>query len=150
MFTFQPIADGAAGVSEIVAHLNTLREYYGRLPAVRMAAIDIIRGAGDHDQAAQISALAAFVRQAVIYVCDPVNMEYVQTPDRMLLDIIANGRTYGDCDDHALLFSALAESIGIPSVIEPVVTGGNGDVPDHVVVCAYLEAGPLQFDLIQK
>ncbi len=148
-FSYQPIEDGAAGVETIVAKLNTLREHYGRLPEIRAAALCLIRGTGDNDQAAQVHALACFVRDAVRYLCDPVNSEFIQTPDRMLLDIAASGYTRGDCDDHCLLFAALCESIGIPCEIQAVQTGASA-IPDHVVTVAELEAGPLCFDLVQK
>ncbi len=149
MIAVYQLSPGAAGVDQILATLNLLREHYGRLPAIRAAAICIIRGVGNDDQAAQIHALAQFVRECVRYLSDPINAEFIQTPDRMLLEIAAHGYTYGDCDDHALLFAALAEAIGIPCEIRGVQSGA-GPLADHVVTVAHLEAGDLEFDLIQK
>ncbi len=107
-FSFQPIADGAPGVETILRTLNQLKDRYGRLPELRAAAIDILRAAGSPaSESGQVSAIAAFVRQAIVYAGDPLNVEFIQTPDRMILDIAANGQTFGDCDDHCLLFAAL-------------------------------------------
>ncbi len=143
------VADGAPGIQQIVSTLSALREYYGRLPAVRAAAVSIIHGVGDADQAEQVNRLAAFVRGAVRFLADPLNAEFIQTPDVMLLAIHANGFTYGDCDDHCLLFACLAESIGIPCEIVAVAASGAG-LPDHVICVAHLDSGALDFDLVAK
>lgn len=143
------VADGAPGIQQIVSTLSGLREYYGRLPAIRAAAVSIVRGVGDHAQAEQVNLLAGFVRGAVRFLCDPLNAEFIQTPDVMLLDIDANGFTYGDCDDHCLLFAALCESIGIPCEIVGVAATGEG-LPDHVICVAHLDSGALDFDLVAK
>lgn len=143
------VAEGVPGIRQIVSDLAYLKEFYGRLACLRGAAVAIVRGAGNHDQAAQVNALARFVRERVRFLCDPLNCEFVQTPDVMLLDIQANGFTYGDCDDHCLLFASLGEAIGIPCDIVGVAAGGTG-VPDHVIAIAYLDAGPLEFDLVAK
>ena len=134
------VPEGVDGVAGIVAQLNGLKAQYGRLPAIRSMALRIIAGLGNHDQAGQITKLAGFVRGAVRYVCDPLNLEYIQTPDAMLLEIARNGYVYGDCDDHALLFASLAESIGIPCDIAGVAAPGSVTY-DHVIVVAHLEAG---------
>ncbi len=149
MFSFQPIADGAPGVETILRTLNALKDDYGRRPELRAAAMDILRAAGSpSDEAGQVSALAAFTRQAIVFVSDPLNLEYIQTPDRMILDIWANGNTFGDCDDHCLLFAALCEAIGVPCRIIGIATSGG--LADHVVVVAQLEHGALEFDLVSK
>lgn len=143
------VAEGAPGIRKIVSTLAQLKEYYGRLACIRAAAVAIIYGVGDHAQAAQVNALAAFVRGGVRFLADPLNSEFIQTPDVMLLEINAGGFTYGDCDDHSLLFASLCESIGIPCDIVGVAATGSG-VPDHVITIAYLDAGPLEFDLVAK
>lgn len=143
------VADGAAGVAEILATLDRLKTHYGRLPAIRAAALLICGPMGNHDQAAQLCALAGFVRSAVTYVADPVNAEFIQTPDVLLLAIHARGRVSGDCDDHCLLFAALCESIGIPATIVGVAAAG-AQLADHVIVVVETEAGPLDFDLCAK
>ncbi len=143
------IPDGVSGVEKIVALLNRLKTYYGRLPAIRAAALRITRPKVDHDQAGQVNALARFVRSAVIYVADPFNAEFIQTPDVLLLEINQHGKAYGDCDDHCLLFAALCESLGISVDISGVVSVG-GRTFDHVICTAYLDGGTLDYDLCAK
>jgi hypothetical protein len=147
--SYQPIADGAAGVAAIVEQLNTIKDHYGRLPCMRSAAVCLVRDLGDNDQAGQLAAVAAFVRCAVCYVCDPLDCEYVQTPDRLLVDFVRHGRAQGDCDDHCVLFATLAQALGIPCEIVAVNTGAGG-VPDHVICLAQVGAESVPFDLVQK
>lgn len=144
-----PVADGVAGIAQIVATLDEIKTHYGRLPAIRQAALSIIGVVGDHDQAAQVVALARFVRASLVYVADPMNAEYIQTPDILLLQILQGGRTPGDCDDHCVLFASLCEAVGIPAQIAGVVSPG-GTTADHVIVIAHLDNGPLEFDLCAK
>lgn len=149
MSSVSAVPTGTAGVAQIVATLDQLKNYYGRLPAIRSAALQIAGPTANHDQAGQVNALAAFVRGAVVYVADPINAEFIQTPDRLLLEINSRGFTYGDCDDHCLLFASLCEAVGIPCTIAGVSAGGSG-LPDHVIVVAQLDGGPLEFDLVAK
>lgn len=146
---FSPLQDGPAGVAATVDALGQLKTYYGRLPVLRTIALRIIAGTADADQEAQLEALASFVRGAVVYVCDPVNVESITTPDVLLLEIARRGFAQGDCDDHCLLFASLAEAIGIPVDIVGVTAPG-GTTPDHVICVAHLGAGDLQFDLVAK
>lgn len=144
------IPDGLAGVRQIVGTLNTIKDHYGRLPAIRSIALRIIGRTRDGDQAAQISALARFVREKLVYTADPLNAEFIQTPDLILLQISREGRARGDCDDHCVLFASLAESIGIPCQIAGVRSVPGAALPDHVIVISELENGPLEFDLCAK
>lgn len=146
---FMPVADGEEGVRQIVRVLNGLKSSYGQMPAIRAAALRIAVGRKNHDQAGQVNRIARFVRRALVYVADPVNAEYIQTPDILLLEIHRTGRAQGDCDDHCLLFATLCEALGIPTDIVGVVSIG-GTTFDHVVCVAHLDNGSLTFDLCAK
>ncbi len=139
-----------AGVEQIVDTLAQLKFYYGRLPAIRSAALRIVGVVGNNDQAAQVNALAAFVRNGVVYLADPLNTEFIQTPDVLLLQINRAGFVYGDCDDHCLLFGSLCEALGIRCDIVGVNSGAGAPIPDHVITTVYLDAGSLDFDLVAK
>lgn len=143
------IDDGAAGVASILSTLASLKDFYGSNPAIRRAALAIAGSAKDNDELGFANRLAAFVRQAVVYVADPIDAEFIQTPDVMLLEINQRGRTAGDCDDHCLLFAALAQSVGIRCEIAGAILG-ESPIVNHVVVLAYLGGGPLTFDLCAK
>ncbi len=145
-----PVSDGARGIAEIVAQCNALREFYGRVPAIRSAALTLAPPRCDDDKRGQLAQLAAFVRVAMRYVADPFNAEFIQTPDRLLLEINERGYAHGDCDDSALLFAALAESVGVACEIVSVNTGAGSAVDDHVLVLAQVGGETIEFDLIQK
>lgn len=146
---YAPIADGDSGVKDILTRLNSLKDYFGSLPCIRAAALTISDPGEDNDNLGNAKKLAAFVRSAVCYVCDPVNSELTQTPDVMLLEIHCRGRVAGDCDDHVLLFASLCESLGIPAEIVGVQTPDSTRF-DHVIVIVWLDDQPVQFDLCAK
>lgn len=146
---WRPISDGQTGIAEIVAQLNTAKDYYGSLPSIRAAALCIARPSADNDNAGNAAALASFVRSAVHYVCDPINSELTQTPDVMLTAIHSEGATCGDCDDHVLLFASLAESLGIACDIVAVKFPGTDEF-NHVIACPWIDGQQRQIDLCAK
>ena len=143
------IGDGPEHVAEILGTLTALKEYYGTVPAIRRAALALAAGPINNDTAGHAARLAAFVRRAVVYVADPINTEFIQTPDVMLTAINDTGHTTGDCDDHVLLFASLAESLGIATDIAGVCAPGTDQI-NHVIAIAQLPSGPMQIDLCAK
>jgi hypothetical protein len=146
----ETIALGLPGILAIVAKANLLKDVCSALPDVRTVALLIARPEIDHDQAGQIASLAGFVMAAVVYVADPLHLEYMQSADLMLADIFTFGRTSGDCDDHCILFGALAQSLGIPVEIVGVKSSPDFPVPNHVIVIAHPDSGPVEIDLCAK
>lgn len=144
-----PLADNDSGVLATVAEINARAERVAQLPALRTASLTIVGRVGDDDQAAQLDALANFVRQNVQFVRDPQDVEYMQSADVMLLAISDQGYARGDCDDHCELFVTLCLAIGIPAQVVAVSTPGSGRL-NHVVAQAWLESGPVEVDLTQK
>lgn len=146
---WQPIADGPAGVTQIVAQLNSAKDYYGSLPCIRAAALAIAAPGTDNDNAGNAQKLAQFVRGALVYVADPINSELTQTPDVLLLAINRDGCARGDCDDHVLLYCSLCESLGIPCEVTAVKSPGSPRF-DHVIATACIDGTPTQVDLCCK
>lgn len=143
-----PVADGELGIRQIVERIAALRDFYGAQPAIRRAAIAIAGGTTNDDDRGNVERLARFVRQAVVYQKDPLNAEFVQAPDVMLLEITRNGRAYGDCDDHVLLFASLAESLGIRTIVAGVKL--ESATFNHVIAVPVLDSGALEVDLCAK
>lgn len=149
--TRRPLADGPAGIRDILGTLTALKEFYGTWPSLRAMAILIAGTDTDNDQAEQAGRLARFVKESLVYLADPLNTELIQTPEVLLLRIDQDGKTYGDCDDHVLLFASLAESIGIPCDIAGVTAPGSDTTAvNHVIAIAHLPGGPVQIDLCAK
>jgi hypothetical protein len=144
-----PIAEGQPGINQILAQLSALKTYYGSLPAIRSAALAIASSQVNDDDSGNVDRLTRFVRKAVIYVKDPLNSEFTQTPDVLLLAIHKNGSAQGDCDDHVLLFASLAESLGIPVQVAGVKTQ-DSDIVNHVIAIAWPNGQPQQIDLCAK
>ena len=84
-----------------------------------------------------ISAVYDWVKENVQYVPDPVGNELFISPVRMVQDYHDGNPLAGDCDDQALLITALCRSIGIESNVVLLDTGGGG--LDHAVSQAYSE-----------
>lgn len=144
-----PIDEGENGIRQIVDRLGALRDYYGALPVIRSAAIAIAGGNQDDDDQGNVDRLASFVRTAVIYQKDPLNAEFVQAPDVMLLNITKRGYTYGDCDDHVLLFASLAESLGVRTAIAGVKLE-SGSFNHVIAVPAIEDRNLIDVDLCAK
>jgi hypothetical protein len=83
------------------------------------------------DYWAELCCLHAFVRDHVRYVRDVVGVETLQTPIQTL-NVLA-----GDCDDKAMLFCALAGSIGFETRYAAI--GVHGEPFSHVMAQALLE-----------
>ena len=103
------IPPGEAGTDATVAKLGELVRGSLRAQRVRLVALQILQNYNvpNQDQAAAARAIYAWVKNHVRYVPDPTDLETVQSPD-VTLQLRA-----GDCDDHAALVIALANSIGI-------------------------------------
>ena len=94
-------------------------------PEVRMLAIEITSGSED-----PISAIYDWVKTHVHYVPDPVSgtdtIELFISPVRMVKDFNAGTTIGGDCDDIALLITALYRSIGIQANMVLIDQTGHG------------------------
>jgi hypothetical protein len=71
------------------------------------------------DRIGEIAAIHDWAKKNIRYVQDPYRVEYVQTPERLLVT-----RT-GDCDDFTALVGALVEAIGYPVDIKVVAKPGR-------------------------
>ena len=70
-----------------------------------------LRGRFPGETAARIRRVLS---EVVRFELDPPHLEYVRTPDRMLLEVQHHGGTQGDCDDIATLGAALGMAAGLP------------------------------------
>ena len=105
---------GTAGTERTIRAMERLiREGTGDTTVIYTAG-QLVRGIDQKDYLGQASKLFSFVQSGVQYVRDPVGVEYVKTPLKTLHD-----RT-GDCDDQAVLFSALARAIGFTTRLKAI------------------------------
>ena len=122
---FKGIPDGNLAVENTLQMMKreTLRAR-ASLP-VRFTALRIVQGTPQTDRLSEIRKIHGFVRDSIRYVRDARDVEILQSPE-VTLDI-----GQGDCDDKALLLSALLESIGFTTRFRAV--GFNRGEYSHVL-----------------
>lgn len=105
---------------EKTAFLRSLVYAGATEPLVRDSAVGLIRGTHRDDHWERLSRLHRFVRDAVDYHREPIEMFHA--PTVTLLE-------GGDCDDHVLLLCSLAWSLRYPFDVVPI--GGSFEDPAH-------------------
>jgi len=82
-----------------------------------------------------------YVKNNVRYEFDPLDIEYVTYPSKMIERINItrrgkNGNACGDCDDHAILLASLLVSVGIPARFVVISQSSDSDF-HHIYTEAY-------------
>ena len=95
-------------------------------PEVRQHALQICAAAED-----KITAIYEWVKRNIYYVSDPVNIELFTSPVRLIQEYKQGKSPAGDCDDCAILVTALCRSVGIPANVILVDSAGEGI--DHAI-----------------
>jgi transglutaminase-like putative cysteine protease len=130
---------GAAGTRVTLQMMRNLVHEGRRSDRVRSTAISLTNTLAPKDWSGEVRALFAFVRDNIRYVRDIHDVETLQTAEATL-DLEA-----GDCDDKAVLLSALLESIGHPTRF--VAVGYfRRDHYEHVYVETRMGAGWIALD----
>jgi len=102
------IPSGNAGTAQTIAGMQMLVGKGKRDQRVRQLAIRLASQCKKKDYACYAQKCYEFCRDKIQYVYDPVNVEYVEHP-RKLLE--AGG---GDCDSVCVLLASMLEGIGLP------------------------------------
>lgn len=125
-YTLSEVPAGRAGTDLTLKAIGQGIGRSSRRPHVRLKALDILRRANIPDRRARATARALFnwVRRNIRFVPDPLDIETIQDPE-ITLRLGA-----GDCDDHAALLAALAQSVGMPARF--VVIGEDSDHLQHI------------------
>jgi hypothetical protein len=103
-----------AGTERTIAHMRRLVEVGKHDPNVVLQAHKIVKRINRNNWTRMASAIFRFVHDKVAYVRDPVGVEFVKAPGITLKTMT------GDCDDQSVLFSALAESVGLKTRFKTV------------------------------
>lgn len=90
-----------------------LVRYASRLPLVRRVAADIVRSIPGANGTAQAQAIRQWLMDHILFLRDPLGTELLHSPEVVLASIMAQGSASVDCDDVAMLASALCKSIGL-------------------------------------
>ena len=100
---------------------------------VRTVTEEVVRGLQPKDYLGEILAIRYWVTEHIRYVNDPLHVEVVKDPQRIVEEILANGQAAEDCDGIALLIAVMCLLVG--RVVEFVVAGfGESGHYTHVFV----------------
>lgn len=124
-------------------YMKSLRD-----PRVRRFAEEAA-GVGAREQ--QIKNLFAALKKIMVYLPDPVGVEFTKSPSAML-DQWSSSSTQtikGDCDDMSCMAYSMLKSIGIPTSLR-VTWYGDSKMPKHIYVVAHPQSGDIPFDLASK
>jgi len=105
---------------------------------VRMTVENVIREVQAKDKLSQMAAIYAWFLKNWSYVNDPIEVELVKDPERLLEEIEKHGKALGDCDDASTFLVAACRTIGIPATFSRVGFDKNqlGDNYSHVYAVA--------------
>lgn len=127
------------GLGGVLREMKKLIERYRANPWIRSEALRITEtipadprtGLADRRNADAIAQrLYTWINHRIAYTWDPVNVEWLQSPDVTLRN------RAGDCDDHTILAASLLEAIGIRTRL--VVIKANPSAP-HKYTHVYIE-----------
>lgn len=107
--------------------------------------------AGKGSREEQVANLFKGLKKIMVYLPDPVGVEYTKSPSAMLdqWSSSPNHTVSGDCDDMSCMAYSMLKSIGVPAALR-VTWFGPGRQPKHIYVIARLQSGDICFDLASK
>lgn len=133
---------GATGTSVTLNHMVKLARDGAKDPLVIQTAHALVADLPQYDRLGEIKALHAYVRDAIRYTNDPLDVELLRTP-RAMLEMRS-----GDCDDKATLLAALLRAIGRPSRFVAMAMHGS-DLYSHVLVQTPWNKGWMNLETIK-
>jgi transglutaminase-like putative cysteine protease len=96
-------------------------------PGIIQLASALVRDVPQYDRVGEVAALHAFVRDAISYKNDPIDLELLRTA-RAVAEM-----GVGDCDDKSILLASLLRAIGRPARFVAVALNGDSAF-SHVYV----------------
>jgi transglutaminase-like putative cysteine protease len=132
------IGKGAEAVSTTLLYMKDLIIKSDRDRIVKTTARTIIQPLDPRDHAGQVKAIVAWVRRKFKYVRDIYGTEELTDPVRILYNIQQGINSHSsDCDDFAVLISALLRSIGFRTRLEAV--GVDSPYYNHARLSVFLD-----------
>lgn len=138
-YTILKIPSGEKGTDITVREMENFVEQGLRSPIVRSTALRILRSVPAKNQEAEVQAIFQWVKDNIRFVMDPYKKEMLHHPDR-ILELKA-----GDCDDIAILLSALLRSVGYPTRFKVISKKWTGEF-HHVYTQAFVNSEWISLD----
>ena len=129
------IPGGVRGNMKTLQYMIIQARRYSGLPIVREFALWILNSKGtvSHRHRDEALAVGEYIQKGIEYAKDPVHIEYLQSPVKLIKDIRA-GKARGDCDDMALLAATVLLSIGIQPYFKVVKYNPMSSGFNHIYV----------------
>lgn len=144
------LSDGSSDAQQILESIEELSQKYSIMPSVRAFALSLMpRTMVNDDQLAQLNAISQFVVNDMMYVRDPVGVEYFIAVPKMLQEYAQTGKIFADCDDHVLMFNSLMKSVGF-NVRAVAINIGTTGYHDHVFSEFMIDGKTHDFDGCKK
>jgi len=130
--TIYEVTNAEPDANQILRMMGAITDEYSVRPEIRAFALRIVGEMDNDDRRNQLAKITDWVVKNVVYVRDPIGVEYILTPDRMLKEYAATGVIRGDCDDHTILANTLLQSLGFET--RPIgLKIFRTDVFDHTI-----------------
>lgn len=132
VYSLSGIPDGVAGTRATLKIMSRLVKQFKVDPGLNLFAGDLLGSMGvpQYDEAGEVRALQAFVRDAITYRKDIFDVETVRDP------IVTLEHRFGDCDDKSVLLCTLAATMGYETAF--IAIGFDGEYFSHVMGCVRL------------
>lgn len=125
---------GDPGIDRTLREMRRLALSAAKDPIVIDWAHDVVRHVPERDADAEAGAFLSWVRANTRYTHDPVSVELVKKPRRMIEEWRRAGKIVADCDDQVTLLAAGLEVVGIPSRFVVVAASPGSDEYSHVLI----------------
>lgn len=133
-------SDGEKGIKQT---LERMREFVISSDAdrvIKQKAREIISGIRPNDEIAQIQAIFDWTRRNMEYVRDIYGVEELTRPDKIVYSIMKGLNQHSsDCDDFAMVLSALLRAVGFRTRLEALAVNGP-DGYDHARAAVYVKS----------
>lgn len=106
---------GRWGTWVTVRHMERMVREAIRNPLLVRAARSIVLAVPSGSAPAEVAAVRRFLAERVRFTRDPLGVETLTSPARMLEDVATDGMASGDCDEVATLGAALGMALGMPA-----------------------------------
>lgn len=80
----------------------------------------------------ELDAMTRFVRAHMVFLLDPKDVELIRVPAAMAREIRYAGRSWGDCDDYALLLASMLQARGWQNGFVTMATSPHNPEFRHV------------------
>lgn len=132
---------GSSDAEQITQTLSRLIFEYGTDPTIRRFTTRWLdEDCGNDDRQNQLKCVFRFMADHVRYVRDPLGVEYVRAPTRMIEEYEKFQTANGDCDDQVLFSGSMLYSIGFDC--RPIGLNLHTDEYfDHVAMQIMLDDG---------